>query len=67
MDIILVVIAEVDLGDTFTYISPGVYDIFGYQHEEVIGSQLFSYIHPNNTDTIIESFKKALDGGEAIV
>jgi PAS domain S-box-containing protein len=66
VDNILDVIAEVDLNGCFTYISPRVYDVFGYQREEVIGRQFFSFIHPDDMDSIIERFKEASEGNNAV-
>ncbi|MFX1418603.1 MAG: PAS domain S-box protein [Promethearchaeota archaeon] len=63
---ILDVIAEIDLDGTFTYISPRVYDIFGYKPEEIIGNQFFSYIHPDDMPKIMETFKKAVAGEKII-
>ncbi|MCK4370086.1 MAG: PAS domain-containing sensor histidine kinase [Candidatus Lokiarchaeota archaeon] len=63
---ILDIIVEIDLDGTFTYLSPQVYDILGYTPEEVIGNQFFSYIHPDDMETIIENFQRAI-GGEDIV
>ena len=66
VDNILDVIVEIDLDGTFTYVNPKVYDMLGYQREEVIGNQFFSYIHPDDMDVIIESFEKAIEGKEAV-
>jgi len=63
---ILDVIVEIDLDGTFSYLSPQVYDIFGYTPEEVIGNQFFSYIHPDDMERIIKTFQKAV-GGDDIV
>ena len=63
---ILDVIVEVDLDGYFSYISPRVYDIFGYPPEELIGNQFFSYIHPDDMEIIIQTFKKAITGKESL-
>ncbi|KKN40416.1 hypothetical protein LCGC14_0733700 [marine sediment metagenome] len=46
------VITEVDLDGTFTYVSPQVYDIFGYKPEEIIEKKFLSFIHPDDLPTI---------------
>ncbi|MFX0143139.1 MAG: PAS domain S-box protein [Candidatus Hodarchaeota archaeon] len=63
---ILDVIAETDLDGIFSYISPRVYDIFGYIPEEIIGKRFFSYIHPDDMERIMSSFEKAIKGEEII-
>jgi len=63
---ILDIITEIDLDGTFSYVSPRVYNIFGYRPEEVIGNQFFGYIHPDDMPKIMEAFEKAV-GGEEIV
>ena len=54
---ILDVIIEVDAKGKFIYLSPQVYDIFGFQPEELIGSMVNKFIHPED----LSRFKKALD------
>ncbi len=61
---ILDVIAEIDLDGTFTYISPRVYDMFGYLPEEVIGNQFFSYIHPDDMELVFQTFQRVKEGEE---
>ncbi len=55
------VIAEIDLNGIFTYVSPQVYTIFGYKPEELIGAKFFSFIHPDDMPSIIETFEKAIN------
>ena len=48
---------------TITYInSPS--SLFGYLPEEVIGRHVTEFVHPDDKDTIIKSFKKAIQTGE---
>ena len=63
---ILDVIVELDLDGFFSYVNPRVYKMFGYQPEELIGNQFFSYIHPDDMDKIIKNFEKAIGGKESI-
>ncbi len=60
------VIAEIDLDGTFSYISPQVYDMFGYRPQEIIGKIFFSYIYPDDMPIIIETFEKAIKGKETV-
>ncbi|MFX1365233.1 MAG: PAS domain S-box protein [Promethearchaeota archaeon] len=57
---ILDIIAEIDLDGTFSYVSPHFKDMFGYNTEEVIGSSIFNYIHPDDRSHIMETFEKAI-------
>ncbi len=66
IDNIIDVIAEIDLDGIFTYISPQVYDMFGYLPEEVIGNQFFSYIHPDDMDLIFQTFQSTIEGDEIV-
>ncbi|MFX1555359.1 MAG: PAS domain S-box protein [Promethearchaeota archaeon] len=60
------VIVEADLDGYFTYISPQVYDMFGYYPEELLGRKFFSYIHPEDMEILMSNFKKALEEKEII-
>ncbi|MFX1500973.1 MAG: PAS domain S-box protein [Promethearchaeota archaeon] len=63
---ILDVIAEIDPDGTFSYVSPQVKNIFGYKPEEMIGNRFFSYTHPEDMPSIMESFEKAVKGNNVI-
>lgn len=63
---VLDVIAEVDLDGTFSFISPGVYKIFGYEPKEVIGTKFFSYIHLDDMEEVMKSFKKIFKGEDIV-
>ena len=63
---IIDVIAEIDLNGIFTYISPQVYDMFGYLPDEVIGNQFFNFIHPDDMDLIFQTFKRSIKKDETI-
>ena len=66
IDNIIDVITEIDLNGIFTYISPRVYDMFGYLPEEVIGDKFFSYIHPDDMDLIFQTFQRVIEGDETV-
>jgi len=63
---ILDIIAELDLDGTFTYVSPQVYDIFGYYPEELIGVKFFKFIHPNDMSILKEIMKKTIKSKDTI-
>ncbi len=64
---ILDVVVEVDLDGTFSYISPRVYDIFGYKPEELVGNRFFSYIHLDDMEKTLKTFEKAIRGKKIIL
>jgi len=66
IDNILDVIAELDLGGTFTYVSPQVYGIFGYYPEEIIGVKFLKFIHPNDMSILKEIMKKTIKSKDTI-
>jgi PAS domain S-box-containing protein len=63
---ILDVIVEINLDGTFTYISPRVYDIFGYIPEEVVGKKFFSYIHAEDMEKLMQAFEKLVKAHEIL-
>ncbi len=58
------VITEVDLDGTFTYVSPQVYDMFGYKPEDIIGKKFLSFIHPDDLPTITGAFSEIIKSNE---
>ena len=60
------VITEIDLNGTFTYVSPQVRKIFGYNPDELIGAKFFNYIHPDDMPLIINTFEKALRSEDSV-
>jgi PAS domain S-box-containing protein len=60
------VIVEIDLKGTFSYISPQVYNIFGYKPKEIIGTKFFNYIHPDDMPSIIEAFENAINSEASV-
>lgn len=45
---ILDIIVELDVNGIFTYVSPQVYDILGYNPDELIGGEGLKFIHPED-------------------
>ncbi|MFX1279374.1 MAG: PAS domain S-box protein [Promethearchaeota archaeon] len=59
---VLDVIIEVDLDGFFSYISPSVYHMLGYQPEEIVGTQFFSYIHQDDLELVNINLAKVIHG-----
>ena len=59
-------IIETELDGTITYVSPQVYDIFGYKPEEVIGRGSIQFVHPDDINIVKEAMEKAVKSGEKI-
>ena len=57
---ILDVIMELDLNWQVTYVSPRVFDVFGYQPDELVGSDGLKLIHPEDLQTIMETMKDTM-------
>jgi PAS domain S-box-containing protein len=54
------VIVELDTEGNFSYVSPQVIKMFGYNPEEMIGVSAFQQIHPDDLDMCLEHFENAL-------
>jgi len=50
-------VMEIDSEGKFTYISPQIFDMFGYTQEESIGLAVYDFIHPDD----IEKCMKAME------
>jgi len=57
---------EVDTSGVYTYCSPGVYDIFGYQPEEIIGKKPSDFLSPEDGVVLRAMFQKAILSRAAI-
>jgi PAS domain S-box-containing protein/putative nucleotidyltransferase with HDIG domain len=58
------VIFTINAEGHITYISPVVERFAGYKAEEIIGQPFMSYIHPDDRQSLLESFRRSL-GGQA--
>lgn len=47
---------EVDAGAVYTYVSPKVFDLLGYQPEEVLGKSPFDFMAPAEADRVLLIF-----------
>jgi len=46
------IIVELDLDLNFTYISPQCFDIFGFKPENLIGKNVYKFIHPEDVQAL---------------
>lgn len=51
---------EVDKNGIFTYSSPKVQDIIGYEPKELLGTRVFEYIHPDDCPDAMAEFERAI-------
>ncbi len=56
------VLFSVDLKGNFTYISPSIYNITGYEPEEVLGTPFMNYVHPDDLTGLLEEIDLTLKG-----
>ncbi|MFX0022255.1 MAG: PAS domain S-box protein [Candidatus Hermodarchaeota archaeon] len=57
---------ELDLKGKFTYASPQLYDIFGFNPSEIIGKRFHKFVHPDDIPEAAEAMKKAFETKEQI-
>lgn len=60
------VIIELDSRGTFTFVNPRVFDLFGYQPEEMIGINAFNFVHPEDLPKIAKKMNDAIYSREII-
>ncbi|MFW9873285.1 MAG: PAS domain S-box protein [Candidatus Thorarchaeota archaeon] len=58
------VIIEVDSNMEFTYVSPQIEDVFGFKSEEIIGTNAFDFVHPDDQALALGAFEKAIEMGQ---
>ena len=56
------IVVEIDSEGKFTFISPQVIEVLGYQPEEEIGKSGFDFIHPDDMERALEVFQEVLAG-----
>jgi len=67
LDNIADLILEIDTEYIITYISPQVGDILGYSVEEIIGTQSFLYVHPDDLNITEEAINTTIQTGKVDV
>jgi PAS domain S-box-containing protein len=55
---------EVDQNAVYTYVSPKVKDLLGYEPEEIVGKTPFDFMAPDEADRVVELFKKIVETKE---
>src|SRR3712207_1029585 len=55
------VIAVLEVDGTIRYASPAVERMLGYSPEEVIGTSVFYYVHPDDYERALEAFAETLE------
>jgi len=59
-------IAIVNMNMNFEYINEQVHTkIMGYKKQDLIGKNAISFIHPDDREKVLQTFKKAVETGEA--
>ena len=58
---------EVDASGTYTYVSPQVHWILGYEPEELLGKTPFDIMPPGEADKIVVAFRQCIDAQLPIV
>jgi diguanylate cyclase (GGDEF)-like protein/PAS domain S-box-containing protein len=54
------VIGVLEVDGTVRYVSPAVERMLGYSPEEVIGTEVFDYVHPDDFERALEAFAETL-------
>ncbi|MGE5418292.1 MAG: PAS domain S-box protein [Acidobacteriota bacterium] len=61
-------IAQIDSGGVFEYISPSSIQVLGYPPESMIGRNMMEFVHPDDLMTVVSEFEKAVqDEGKATI
>ncbi len=55
------IISVLDETATVVYISPQVERVCGYKPKELIGEYAFEFVHPDDTDQVVETFERGLE------
>jgi len=57
------IVYTLDLDGKFTYISPMVEVITGYEHKELLGRSFIEIVTPSYTETLMQRFETGIDAG----
>lgn len=50
---------------TLLYISPACKDMLGYPQEEMLGTSIYDYIHPDDAENIRRGYQETVDAGKS--
>ncbi len=53
-------ISELDPEGRMAYVSPSLVDILGYRPEEMVGTTPFALVHPDDVESLVETFLEAV-------
>jgi PAS domain S-box-containing protein len=65
MDSMVDMVNMLDLNGIFYFISPSHTQILGYSPEEMIGTNAFAYLHPDDKERVVAAFGNCLSDGIA--
>ncbi|WP_424014457.1 PAS domain-containing sensor histidine kinase [Halorubrum xinjiangense] len=57
-------VALLDEGGTYTYVNGAVERILGYEPDELVGTNAFEYIHPDERAAVRDTFERAIRADE---
>ncbi|KEO75792.1 PAS domain S-box protein [Anditalea andensis] len=60
-------IAILNITGISTYVSPSSKTITGWETDQLLGKNAFSFIHPEDVDRIIRLFNKIIDGEKTVI
>lgn len=60
------VIIKISLNGVIEYTSPQIYTNYGYRKEEILGTKIFEYIHPEDLSKTIKKFKELIIQDKAL-
>ncbi|MGD9850183.1 MAG: PAS domain S-box protein [Nitrospirales bacterium] len=53
-------IAEIDVQGQFLYVSPNFKEVLGYTPKELLGSNIFLHVHPDDRDAVVAEFQRGM-------
>ena len=53
-------ISEVDAAATFLYVSPNFEEVLGYEPQALLGTNIFSLVHPDDRDMVVKEFTEGM-------
>ncbi len=59
-------ISESDEKGVYKYLSPSSKQLLGYSSEDLLGKSMYDFIHPDDSEKVIESLKKSQGIGEGV-
>lgn len=62
VDLLLDAVCVVDASGMFTYVSPAFQRIFGYAPEEVVGTPMIEYVHPDDRAATLQAASEIMAG-----